>query len=679
MRARIEGIAKWFERRPSYLWLLTLELILAAWLCVPYLLKNNLLAHDMIGHWAAAAYTDRFLFPSVSGYNPYYYCGAPQNLLYPPLLAYLAAALGRIIGLQAGLKSLVAVAVVATPAAAYWCAREHSLRRGPALIAALVTVAELALDTRELGGNFVSTFVIGNVANALGLPLFLAYAASLGRLRRQPGGIVLPTVLLAGNLLTHLVGGLVSVALLVSHGAIALRKRESRPLILHGIWALALSSFFVVPLVAYQRYGSLDNRSYNQYPDSSLLLVISAALLIAWYSSRSASRRTLAPLALLCGALLMFHSFVFNDYFPSGSGLHVHRFKLYDEIGLTILAAWLASGWLLYLPKRRRVAVGVSVALAAAAGVVTGLFAIDPRGVPEQPVPRLERLDSRVMVLSSPEHQVSDHALQHLVPMRTGNEVGKGLFIETAANSRSLVDLELLLAKDPTAVRTWGVELDSPERLQTIRPELLRLLAYFGFGYVLANEPLRPDAGLLPLRELGSGFTLYRASYAELAETWTRPIRGVTPLEFAKRRERWLFGDHETLIVELPGTRAALPAFDPDVLAKARVTGTRFNSKRQRIELSVESNAAVPVLIKFTYLPQFRALDSTGHTLPLFRVAPNFMMVIGQGRIVVNYERTPLEHWSSIISSIALLLLLAVTATRLLSRRRFDVKLRAHG
>ncbi len=668
MRFQFEATGKWIRRNPSYVGLIAIEAILVFSVCIPYLIRNNLLEHDSVGHWAAAAFTDRYLFPAVSGYNPYYYCGAPQNLLYPPLLSYLSAALGRLVGVAAGLKLLVAGAAMATPLAAYWCARAHSLRRNPSLVAAVAVFGELALDTRELGGNFASTFVTGNAANALGLPLFLAYAASLARPKSKLSAWVLPTILLAANLTTHLVGGLIAVALLAVHGALAARTQRAFLLLLHGLWAFALSCFFIVPLLAFQNFGSLDNRSYNQYPDSILLVVSSMFVLACYYVSRRKSRHALAPLALLCGALLLFHGFIFNDYFPRGSGLHVHRFKLYDEIGLTILAVWLANGWLIQLPKLKRFSVGSAVCAMALLLSVIGLQSIESRGVPAQPVPNLERLSSRVLVMSSPGRQVSDHALQHLVAMKTGNAVGKGLFIEAAANARVLVDLELLLARDPMQVRTWGIELDAPEKLELLRPKLLKMLERMGFGYVLANEPLREDAGLLRLRDLDHGFTLYRASYAELAEVWTRPILVLDSSKFTSQREVWPFDDIDALSVERAAKVSMLPAIEQGALEKARVASVRFDSQRQRIELNVESKDAVPVLLKFTYMPQFEARDSEGRLLPLLRAAPNLMLVIGRGQIVVNYERTALERTSTTISWAAAVALLGVVAAGAIGR-----------
>jgi hypothetical protein len=682
MHQRTLCLADWLNRHSNWVLLAVAVVALMSLVGLPFLLANNLLRHDLIGHLASAAFTDEFLFPSVSGYNPFYYCGAPQNSFYPPLLTYLSAGLGRIVGLELALKLVIVAAVLATPFATYWCARAHTLACTPAAIATLVITALLALDSRELGGNFLSTFEVGNAANTLGLPLLLAYAAALARLRHRPDAIALPTLLLGLNLITHLVGGMVAVALLVAHVVSAAprwKTTSAAPVgwaVVHGLWALALASFFIVPLLVYRRYGSPDNRSYNQYPDSLLLLLVSAGLLLCWYSSRHQRRDELAPIALLCGLLLLIRNFVFNDLFPRGWGLHVHRFRLYDEILLTMIAVWLVDGWIEHWSVLRRNRLGLGASFVATTGLIVGLGGLDARGAATQEIPHIPRLNSRVMVVSSPAHQVSDHTLQHLVPMRTGNAVAKGLFIETAANARFLVDLELLLAADQSQVRTWGVELDSPERLETLRPELLRMLALFGFGYVIANEPLHAQAGLLRLRDVGAGFTLYRANYAELAEVWNGPIDSVDNSQFTRESERWFFGKHDRLTVGLLPNQSGLPSVAAESLATAHVTAAHMSAREQTISLDISADVPVPALVKFTYAPQFKAFDASGQSLPLYRATPNFMLVVGRGQVTIRYLSTALEHLTMATSATALALLLGFAAIGL---RRRSVAERAHG
>ncbi|HEY5957138.1 MAG TPA: hypothetical protein VIV60_11315 [Polyangiaceae bacterium] len=676
----------WLAKHPQWAVLGALELALLACVSVPFFRHNALLRHDLIGHLASAAFTEAYLLPAVSGYNPYYYCGAPQNLLYPPLLAYASAVLGRGLGIAWALKLLIVISVGATPIAVYCCARAHELARGTACLATIVMTAALALWPEELGGNFIATFETGNAANALGLPLFLGYAASLGAWRKRPTAVVVPTALLALSLLAHLVGGIVALMLLAVHAGILCVQRRAfwlkhvGWLTLHAGWALLLSGFFVVPMLAFRRYGAQGNISYNQYPDSLLGLIVAVAVLLGWYSSRRSGREGLLPLALLSGILLLGRHFVFNDYFPQDIGLHVHRFKLYEGLASCLLATWLVDGWVSRMALFRRVCVGVATGAIASVALVMGLLNIDAKGPVQQAIPMLPRLPSRVMVLSSPQHQASDHGVQHLVPMRTGNAVAKGLFIESAANARYLVDLERMLVVDPSQVRTWGISLDSMQRLEPLRPDLRKLLALFGFGFVLSNEALHPESGLLPLEHFADEFVLYRANYAQLAEIWTGAVRGVSEREFGTAADHWFFEQPGELAVDLgsgerwpPASAASKPSDDQVVVGKPSLRSVRISASRPQVVMDITSDVAVPVLVKLTYAPQFTAHDERGLRLPVYRVTPNFMLVMASGRVTMDYEMTSVERRCLRTSELAFAALL-LTAFVAAWRRRKHAK-----
>jgi hypothetical protein len=74
------------------------------------------------------------------------------------------------------------------------------------------------------------------------------------------------------------------------------------------------------------------------------------------------------------------------------------------------------------------------------------------------------------------------------------------------------------------------------------------------------------------------------------------------------------------------------------------------------------------VLVKSTYAPQFKAFDASGRALPLYRVTPNFMLVVGQGHVTLRYLHTPLERLASIASAVALLLWLGLASLRAMQR-----------
>lgn len=620
----------------------------------PFVAWNNLAAHDLVGHLASATFVREHLFPSPFGWNPLFYCGAPQGQLYPPLLSWTAAALGFVVPVGIALKLTVAAAVLATPPALYACARAHGLDRPAALLAALAGVAYLALSRQELGGNFLSTFETGNLANALGLPLVLAYVAALRRLDR---GVILPSVLLALVLLAHLVGGLVALLFLVVDRVVALRadpKQLARSSA-HVALAFALAAFFCVPLVARMRFGASGQLSYDQYPTLVVETVAVYALFAAFFAF-APGRRRLLPVALTAAVLFVMRSFVFNDFLPRAMTIHLHRFRPYEVLFELVMLAALLERWLVRAPRLRWAALGL-----AAAGVLVGLRGLNVRGVPAQRVPPLGRLDERVLVVSSPESQVSDHALQHLVPMTTGNAAGKGLFIEAAANGRALVDLERLVATRP--VRAWGIELAPPDTIVEAAPRAPGLLRHLGFGWVLANEPVREEL-FEGRRALGGGFTLYRVGAAPLVDVWRAPVMNVEPGAFELRGRAWFLSGGP-----LPVERDA-PLPPP---GDAGVRKLQRDPHGQWLAFDVAAEAPAPVLVRVTYHPGWRAFDGQGHALPIYRAAPHLMMVVAKGPVTMRFGPRALEWATGGLSAVAWLLVGAGAVASKRGRKRDNI------
>jgi uncharacterized membrane protein len=66
---------------------------------IPFFRWNNLLEWDFPGHYNAIWYIKTHLLPWPTGWNPYFYCGYPQGMFYPPLAHYLVALLSFPMGI----------------------------------------------------------------------------------------------------------------------------------------------------------------------------------------------------------------------------------------------------------------------------------------------------------------------------------------------------------------------------------------------------------------------------------------------------------------------------------------------------------------------------------------------------------------------------------------------------
>jgi hypothetical protein len=634
-----------------------------------FVLRNNLLEHDLAGHLSMATFIREHLWPRAAGWDPRFFCGTPIGQWYPPLVAWLAATLGFAVGVPLALKLVVALAVVATPPALYAFARGYGLSPAGAALATVAGTAYLALDRQELGANFHSTFIIGNVTNGVVLPLMLLALASLPSIGRGSFcAIVRPALLVALVLVTHLVAAMVVLGFVaVERGVATYRDRKLAPPTLAFLaLAFSLSAFFCVPLVRGLGFGARTPYSYNQYPTTLLESALVYALLVAVFvrarrrSSPDASPEaspvtSLAAPAIALGLLFVGQSFVFNDFLPAAITLHVHRFTPYARLFALVLVAGLVA------PLAEKRAATVVLALGVAAAFI-GATRLPSGGVANPPLPPLPSLDARVMVVSSPESEVSDHALQHLVPLRSNNDVGKGLFIELGANAPYLLDLERVIAEKP--VRAWGVQSDDPADLTRLPSLAAARLAHLGFGWILANEPIRDVAGIVRDRALGDGFTLHRIGTAVTPlEIWRGGFLPATN-DFELRARAWFLGAANEKSLPIRAAESPPPAADGD---DARVTSWRRDRDGQWLDFDVSRPS--PVLVKTTFAPDWRAEDAAGRALSLFEAAPHLMIVAARDHVRLRYAPASYERALDALAFVAAVICIALATICRLRRR----------
>jgi uncharacterized membrane protein len=82
-----------------------------------------------------------------------------------------------------------------------------------------------------------------------------------------------------------------------------------------------------------------------------------------------------------------------------------------------------------------------------------------------------------------------------------------------------------------------------------------------------------------------------------------------------------------------------------------------------RIKFFVESEKRVPIYIKISYFPKWKAYQN-GIETPIYKASPNFMIVYGKGEIELRYEETDIEKIGFLLSIIGLIWLVAVTGKK---------------
>jgi hypothetical protein len=405
--------------------------------------------------------------------------------------------------------------------------------------------------------------------------------------------------------------------------------------------------------------------SASQWSTAVMLLVLNGTLLAAAALRRAA----LQPLAV-CYVLLA--EFVLL----AGLGrldLQLSRLTVFLLLVLPILVmTWIRSRALL------AVLAGLAVVVGAHGYRHGGL---DPRGVPDFALPDFGRVPGRILSVSPPEHLPSFHVNHDLIPLRTGNAAILGLFIESSLNGRLLGDL--IRSLDPGAY-VWGTPTESvsPAALGADYPRyVLDRLRLFDIRHVYTDlrleqlvgaEAIRsarfvnrhrlahPPAGA-PLEDLrrryhsdgtNVDFFLYTLSGGALAEPLAYVPKApgsdwkLTTLKwFMEARGVPAFIDRPAP----PGVRGALGSESVAVVENGP----------GRLRLQIRAEADIPVLIKIGYFPSWR-LTLDGRPAPLYRAAPNLMVLFGRGNAVLEYRRPWAEYAGLALSLVGLALLVSL-------------------
>ncbi len=664
---------------------------------LPALMRPLELVEDAPGHVAAAQALQERLLPWTGGWDRRYFLGWPQGASYPPLAHLVLAAFGALLPLGLALRVVLALSALAVPWAAARLARSRGLSPGRAALFALAVTGLLCLapegNGMGLSGSFASSFNVGLLANAVGLPLALLAAAALPRALAGRGGLGVAAAGCALALLAHLVCGLALLLLAACETAALLARaprRAGRVLVRAAALAalvLLLTAAWSWPFLTSLGYGAVAHVP-STYPPWLVLALVAGLSAGAWLRrTRVLQHRRLSGMLLYVAAL--------SALLAAGdlveAPLHLYRFRLF-----VVLAALLP---LFALPRGRRgvAACGVATAAVALACAVNGARPANPdfgagMRIPDSLPP------GRVLVVAAPGHQPSSHWLELEFPRRAGADALLGLFVESSPLARWVGDV--LRAIDPAAY-LWGTTVDDASLRPVARAleaaaapadvaalcVLQRQLQELGVGSVLTERRLpdelvdndgpvvwhqaaHGDAGsrhevvddayvfrVRALREPGAPAAIVRAPL--------RPVAWSGLADWNAAVEPWFFA----LDPLAPRPVVARAGLDPAPAGDdARIVACETSRDGREVRVQVEARGDVPVVVRSAWHPAWRA-EADGRELPVDRVAPGLCLVRGRGAILLFMPRQAVETAGAAVSGLAWLGLLAGGASVALKRR----------
>lgn len=591
---------------------------------------------DMVGHLSHAQ-MQKEMFPQIVFWNPYFYSGYEQFTAYPPLFSLLVALLSFLLGLIPAFKGVTVLSWVALPAAVYFMYR-GVLDYRRALVGTVITALILVLVEQQIGGTFFSTFVVGNVANALGLLLFIL---CLGFVLRDDFRHTIP--LLALLVLTHMIA---SVVMSVFIGSKLLLERRGWILFL----GYGMAAFWLIPALL-DTFHEIS--AHDDFPLSPFEYLAYVGLLIGFilYRRKSKDRQidflvlTLAILFFLVGVLRHL-SMELWEMVP----MHFHRVKIYSLVVMVPVILRMiprASWW------RSESRTG-SVLLPAMSLLASGILIVGAFSKPlvfRQPYepPGLEIEGMRVFTVEDiPEAPYWHNFRYHLETL--GHMVSKGLFIEASPDASFLLSLEQILDQKHEVHLRWGIELDSRVMAD---PDVIGrapfLLDVFGIQAVATDRPL-VDAALGVSGAAANDYAVIERPDQELVDVPRYRIQfsggPSSDRDWRTLASQWFLQGGELLVAD------AAP-MDTSNSGSARIASTEnhFNSLR----IAVDATEPVPVNIRMGYSTKWHAY-ADGRRLPVYRITPNNLLVMANQDFELRYEPLNGVNWAGLLVAIVSLI-----------------------
>lgn len=631
-------------------------LYLLIFIIIPFLRYGSVTNWDMAGHYFSAWYQKEYLFPNVIGWNPYFFLGHPQNQFYPPLYFYLTALLAQVFSLELSFKLVLAMALLLMPFAFYYFVRSFEISKMQSSSLMLFMFSLLFVSKySHIGGDLHSTFDIGLVSHLLGLMLFFFYFGSLIR-GVKANKFLLASVLLALLALTHVVVAFAGAIAFISIAFSSISDRKSSLFFIkHGTLAFLLSAFWAIPFLAKINYlNSVKIGYFSPY----LYLILGGILIYSAISSFQQNKK-FYPIAFFL-LIMLFLSILGSSY--SNMPFHFYR--------LTLFMVLLFPLAFVSLFKKE-------FKLISLLFIFVSLFIIlsSPHlEIRSEKIPDLQLLtntsDGRIFVVASPNKESQPHFLQHEIPKENKAIALRGLYVESSKNGAFVLNLEKEIDKNSLA---WGNYIhydlltNNSNKSAEILPYQFNL---FNVNYVVSfhnssnnltkewKELEKVTTFISPatLLELYD-YTLYKVGNSSLIE-----VLDYKPRMVNLTNATWYYASMRWFLSEdiKKGTLVNEEVPDSIGTGKEKVDILNISKRQDYIKFKVYSDKDVPILIKISEFPNWRAY-SNGKKLKIYRASPYLMLVYSNGEIELKYEKIfsdKLGEWLSILGLIIFVFLM---------------------
>ena len=631
---------------------LAIEAYLFIYVLIPYLRFDQFQFWDAAGHIFAVWLQKSYYFPNFTGWNPFFACGYPQDSFYPPLYHYLVCLLSFPLGLPLAFTLLTALSVVVLPFSIYYFARKFKFNPNESALSMLLVMVPIAGLALANGGTLFSQFIVGLGANSLCLPLFLFYFGKLkeqidklkdGEIQRiSPFNFFLLTLLSVVIVLTHFVIAFAAAiaALVLIFNAF---KKESLVFAFqHAAITLLICGFFILPMFAYMKIIGSPETILSM----GFFLTVPLFLLIVLGGAACAMDKDKRLDAAFFVLLAIFSVAVFMDFGQIGMPMHSYRFIIY----FLIFAMLLPIKLVLNRVENKFAKIFFLGGFFILMGWQTYLMVIsNPRAeinnnrlfiynnyvkfiIPYYDEIKLEKLTGRILILSN-EDRLTPRAIEHELARKTGNYFLRGLFGDNGNDV--FVHRFCAKAVELLARKNW-----EPWQLQN----MAKIFKLFQVNYFLSETPIKNGKLVkrVAVRRDRPDFYLYKIGDEKVAEVVYQPPY-FSETNWLPTVYQWFESPDPRMLVKaasLPKTVAS---------PSDSIESIEESLSPARLKFKVRSKEVVPILIKISYFPRWRAYVE-GKPVKIYQTAPALMLIYGKGNVVLEYKPTEIDNLGGLLT-----------------------------
>lgn len=636
--------------------LVGLSLVFLGLLVVPFWKTNSLDIYDAPGHVSLVWYIKDFLWPGISGWNPFFLNGFPQGVFYPSLFHWVSATLAFFVGVEIAIKLVVSTAIVVLPLSVFYAVKTTITEEKYWLPFTFLIALLLAILPNFLGIGFRGLFQIGLIPNFVSIIFFFLFIGLLnGEFKK--GKVLWLALVFSILILIHLVSAIAAGLLLIMYLKVSWfgfnKDIKFKPLVTFGLIIAFLTSFFWVPFILNFSQTSTSVHVASYFSLNIVLLLVGFVIFGFGYKNKARESLVLSVFALFLLFVAIVDSWLIKSNSQSGISdflysLHIYRFQPYAYLALILgFGAVLPKvSWQFSERSWRKVTTVlfliILIYLIARSPVVTGTkLTLDDTQVGGKFLETFRRTESDPLLYSVQTDLVMQNPQE--------NQWAYGLFTDATPNGPYLGSL--IRSLRPEAYPEGEGRFVETKVID--KRNLQHALDIFGINYLLSlgETGVGEEIGKWEVGSEEQKYFVEKVGENTLAEVL--PLQPeAAPTNFDEKVREWWGKDEEWTTIPVETDQLNVGSIDPS----AKVEIVSHNKDWTNIKLNITSDTPQPVLVKFSYFPWWSAYQD-GRDIQIYRAAPNQMLIVANGEVDLEFKE---PIWLNFLYLIAAVTLLAV-------------------